>query len=193
MQSCLPRRRSSAPRARTSRFWRLWRTSQVPGCGTSTGTCGAGQARVRLLLSRPGALNVELSPAPQSSRWPVTLTADLDPVDSAQRWLYHKTTHRELYDQRVARHQNSDDVVLINERGQITETTIANIAVRINERWWTPPVDVGCLPGVERGRLLELGLLGERTLTLDDLRRAEALAVISSLRGWQPALLIDAG
>jgi para-aminobenzoate synthetase / 4-amino-4-deoxychorismate lyase len=154
---------------------------------------GAGQARVRLLLSRPGALNIELSPAPQSSRRPVTLTADLDPVDSAQRWLYHKTTHRELYDQRAARHQNSDDVVLINERGQITETTIANIAVRVNKRWWTPPVDVGCLPGVERGRLLELGLLGERTLTLDDLRRAEALAVISSLRGWQPALLIDAG
>jgi para-aminobenzoate synthetase / 4-amino-4-deoxychorismate lyase len=154
---------------------------------------GAGQARVRLLLSRPGALNIELSPAPQSSRRPVTLTADLDPVDSAQRWLYHKTTHRELYDQRAARHQNSDDVVLINERGQITETTIANIAVRVNERWWTPPVDVGCLPGVERRRLLELGLLGERTLTLDDLRRAEALAVISSLRGWQPALLIDAG
>jgi para-aminobenzoate synthetase/4-amino-4-deoxychorismate lyase len=71
----------------------------------------------------------------------------------------------------------------------VTETTIANLAVRLEGRWWTPPLSAGCLPGVERGRLLETGRLRERTLTVADLRRADNLAVVSSLRGWRPAIL----
>src|SRR5687768_8613525 len=69
----------------------------------------------------------------------------------------------------------SDDVVLVNEHGEVTETTIANIAIRLDERWWTPPTTAGCLPGVERARLLGLGRLHERRLTVDDLRAAEAI------------------
>jgi para-aminobenzoate synthetase/4-amino-4-deoxychorismate lyase len=42
---------------------------------------------------------------------------------------------------------------------------------------------------VERGRLLEAGRLRERTLTVADLRSADDLAVVSSLRGWRPAIL----
>ncbi len=73
--------------------------------------------------------------------------------------------------------------------GQVTETTIANLAVRLDGRWWTPPRSAGCLPGVARGRLVEEGRLHERDLTPADLHRAEGLAVVSSLRGWRPAVL----
>jgi para-aminobenzoate synthetase/4-amino-4-deoxychorismate lyase len=51
-------------------------------------------------------------------------------------------------------------------------------------------VSAGCLPGVERGRLLDAGLLQERELTVEDVRRADALAVVSSLRGWRDAVLV---
>lgn len=52
-----------------------------------------------------------------------------------------------------------------------------------------PALSAGCLPGVERGRLLELRKITERVLTLADLRRAEEIAVLNSLRGWRSAVL----
>jgi para-aminobenzoate synthetase/4-amino-4-deoxychorismate lyase len=81
-------------------------------------------------------------------------------------------------------------VVLVNQHGEITETTIGNVAVRLEGRWCTPPTMSGCLPGVERGRLLELGVLHERVLHAADLLAAEDLAVFSSLRGWRSATLV---
>lgn len=80
-------------------------------------------------------------------------------------------------------------MLLVNERGEVTGLTIANVAVFLDGRWWTPPSGSGCLPGVERGRLIEKGRLAERTLTLDDLRTAKGIALVSSLRGWRPAAL----
>ncbi len=146
-------------------------------------------ARVRLVLARDGTLDVQLSTLPAPGQDPVRLVVDDQPIDPEQRWLYHKTTRRTVYQERTGRHPGADDVVLINNRGQVTETTVANIAARLEGVWCTPPVTVGCLPGVERGRLLELGRLHERVLTPADLHRADALALVSSLRGWRPAVL----
>ena len=67
-----------------------------------------------------------------------------------------------------------------------------NIAVRLDGRWWTPPLQSGCLPGVERGRLIDRKKLRERVLYPADLWRAERIAVLSSLRGWRRATLAGA-
>jgi para-aminobenzoate synthetase/4-amino-4-deoxychorismate lyase len=150
---------------------------------------GADRSRIRLLLSRDGRVAVELSAAPGAPGGDVRLAVDLDPIDSSQPWFFHKTTRREAYARRAARHPDADDVVLVNERGHVTETTVANIAVKLDGFWGTPPVSDGCLPGVERGRLLETGLLRERTLRPADLVAASAIALVSSLRGWRSATL----
>jgi para-aminobenzoate synthetase/4-amino-4-deoxychorismate lyase len=151
---------------------------------------GAGAAcRVRLLVSPSGVPNVELAAMPARRRAPVVLAVDGDPVDSSEVWLYHKTTRRSTYEARAARHPGVDDVLLVNERGEVTESTIASVAVRLEGRWWTPPIDVGCLPGVERARLIESGRLAERVITVHDLRAAEGIALVSSLRGWRAAVL----
>jgi para-aminobenzoate synthetase/4-amino-4-deoxychorismate lyase len=81
--------------------------------------------------------------------------------------------------------------VLVNQRGEVTETSIANLAVRLDGQWWTPPTTCGCLPGVERGRLLDQGRLRERVLHVEDLLAADELAVVSSLRGWREARLLS--
>ncbi|OMQ14402.1 hypothetical protein A7K94_0216885 [Modestobacter sp. VKM Ac-2676] len=65
--------------------------------------------------------------------------------------------------------------------------------MRIEGAWFTPPVDSRVPPGVERGRLLAQGLLRERVLRVADLAGAEELALVSSLRGWRPAVLDDGG
>jgi para-aminobenzoate synthetase / 4-amino-4-deoxychorismate lyase len=147
-------------------------------------------ARVRILLPRDGDVEVELQAMPPAGTRPVRLALDDDPVDATSPWLQHKTTRRDVYLTRALRHPEADDVVLVNQHGELTETTTANLALRIGGRWWTPPTTSGCLPGIERGRLLESGRLQERRLTVADLWQAEQVAVLSSLRGWREARLV---
>jgi para-aminobenzoate synthetase/4-amino-4-deoxychorismate lyase len=148
--------------------------------------------RVRLRLDRRG--HVETGAAPVSSpAEPVRLALDRDrPVDPSDVFLFHKTTLRERYEDAAARHPDADDVILINDRGEVTETTIANLAVRLDDRWWTPPLEAGLLPGCERAALLDAGSIAERSIRIEDLEVADGLAVLSSVRPWRDAALIDA-
>jgi para-aminobenzoate synthetase / 4-amino-4-deoxychorismate lyase len=148
-------------------------------------------ARVRVLLARSGTVEVLRAAAPPPQVAPVRLAIDDDPVDSQSPMLFHKTTERALYLSRRKRHPDADDVVLVNERGECTEVTTANLAVRFGSVWLTPPVSAGCLPGVERAGLLERGELTEATLRPEDLVAADELAVVNSLRGWRTAVLAD--
>jgi para-aminobenzoate synthetase/4-amino-4-deoxychorismate lyase len=132
---------------------------------------------------------VDVAALPAFSAGPVLLALDDEPVDPGSRWLRHKTSMREPYDRRRDRRPDVDDVIMVNTRGELTEATRATLAVRIDGQWWTPPVESGCLPGVERARLIEEGRLRERVLRVDDLDRAEGIAVVSSLRGWRTARL----
>ena len=104
---------------------------------------------------------------------PVPLAVDDEPVDPFERWLHHKTTFREPYDRRRLRRPDVDDVIMVNTRGELTEVTRATLALKVDETWWTPPLASGCLPGVERARLLDLGLLHERVLRRADLDAAQ--------------------
>ncbi|RBY90294.1 aminodeoxychorismate synthase component I [Blastococcus sp. TBT05-19] len=149
-----------------------------------------GPARLRVLLSRDGTVEVGVGAPPPPSDGPVRLALDDEPVDADDPWLQHKSTRRGVYVAAALRHPGADDVVLVNQAGEVTETTIATLAVRLDGRWWTPPTTSGCLPGVERARLLDLGLLRERVLRPADLLAAEEIAVVSSLRGWRPATLV---
>ncbi len=149
------------------------------------------EARVRLLLSRSGRLELQSAPVPARRRDSVRLVLDDEPIDSSSVMLFHKTTRRTLYVARRRKFPSADDVVLVNERGECTESTVANIAARFGATWRTPPLSSGCLPGIERARLLEDGTLTEGVLRPSDLRAADELAIFNSLRGWQRATLVD--
>ncbi len=151
----------------------------------------ASESRVRLLLSRDGRLDVQVSAAPEVRSEPVRLAIDDDPVDSQSLMLFHKTTRRYAYTRRRRRHPQVDDVIMMNERGECTEATTANIAVLVDSRWLTPALSSGCLPGVERARRIKSGELVEERLTPDDVRSADAVAVLNSLRGWRDAVVVD--
>jgi para-aminobenzoate synthetase/4-amino-4-deoxychorismate lyase len=147
-------------------------------------------ARIRLLLDRRGAASTGSVPLGAVSE-PVRLAIDDgDPADPDDVMRFHKTSRRAPYDDARTRHPEADDVLLVNTRGEITETTIANVAVMLDGRWWTPPLDAGLLPGVERAALLGDGTLAERRLYVEDARGAEDLAVVSSVRGWRRAELL---
>ncbi len=151
------------------------------------GTAGE-TLRVRLRLERDGACSAETGPAPAAG--PVRVALDDEPVDPDDVWLHHKTTRREPYDRRRRRRPDVDDVILVNTLGEVTETTIANLAVLLDGRWVTPPRGSGLLAGTLRARLLREGRLRERRVRVEELRAAPALALVSSLRGWREAVLV---
>jgi para-aminobenzoate synthetase/4-amino-4-deoxychorismate lyase len=80
--------------------------------------------------------------------------------------------------------------VLWNEAGEITETTVGNLAVLLDGEWWTPPITSGCLPGTYRAELLDEGRIRERVIPVDELRVADSIARINSVRGWEAAILV---
>jgi para-aminobenzoate synthetase/4-amino-4-deoxychorismate lyase len=152
---------------------------------------GGTPLRVRLLLDRSGRLETGAAPLSRTAT-PVRLAIDSSqPVDPADPFLFHKTTLRERYASAAARHPDADDVVLVNIHGEVTETTRANIAVLLGGRWVTPLLGCGLLPGCERAALLAEGKLIESSVSLDDLRSAEQIAYLSSVRGFNPAVLLD--
>jgi para-aminobenzoate synthetase/4-amino-4-deoxychorismate lyase len=80
--------------------------------------------------------------------------------------------------------------LLFNERGEVTESTIANLVYEIDGACYTPPVDCGLLPGTERARLLAQGRVQERPLRLEELPRCTRLWLVNSVRGiWEVALI----
>ncbi|MFT4434056.1 aminodeoxychorismate synthase component I [Caballeronia sp. 15715] len=105
--------------------------------------------------------------------------------------LRHKTTSREEYDRawREAESLGAFDMLFFNERGELTEGGRSNVFVKLDGRWITPPLDAGLLPGVMRGVLIEELGAEERTLTREDLDRAESLMICNALRGAVPARL----
>lgn len=146
--------------------------------------------RVRLLVDRNGRIRCEAAPLSGSSL-PVRLAIAPEPIDPANPFLYNKTTERTMYDRARAARPDCDDVVLWNARGEATETCIANIVVESNGKMMTPPVECGLLPGVFRGWLLAQGKISEARVSLDDLRRADRIYVVNSVRKWRDAALIE--
>lgn len=139
--------------------------------------------RVRLLLSSEGALRVESSPlAPQPD--PLRARIATEPVDSRDPVLFHKTTLRESYERRLAERPGFDEVLLVNERGELTEFANGNLVVRIDGQDWTPPLECGLLPGTLRAELLREGAVRERVLRREDLDAAETIYRVNSVRGW---------
>lgn len=163
------------------------------GCAHATTRPGRGHPgrwRVRLLVDRSGTPTVEAHPMEEPGSAPVRLAVDFEPVDPFDAALFHKTDSRRCYEERAERHPDADQVVLVNTRGEVTETTVANLAVKLGGRWWTPPLSSGCLPGVAREEMVRSGRIAERPLLVEELATAQALAVVSSVRGWRPAVLV---
>lgn len=151
--------------------------------------------KVRLLLDRYGEATCQAAPLDQTtpqhgSTEPARLKLAEQPVPSRNIFLYHKTTHRQIYEQARATCGDCSDVLLWNERGELTESDTANLVVHLDGRLVTPPVSCGLLPGVFRQRLLERGELFERILRLEDLSRCEEIYLINSVRKWRRAILI---
>jgi para-aminobenzoate synthetase/4-amino-4-deoxychorismate lyase len=143
--------------------------------------------RVRLLLAEDGGLTVTVAEQPAQPPGSVMRYVISDTrLDSTNAFLFHKTTRRELYDrewQHYAETLKADEVLYLNERGELAEGSRTNVFVERGGKLLTPPLSSGLLPGVLRNALLASGKAEEAVLTLDDLVRADAVYVGNSVRG----------
>ena len=95
-----------------------------------------------------------------------------------------------------AHEQGFDEVVLLNERQEVSECTTANLFAVFGNHVFTPPLNSGCLPGITRELLLQAisadGLsVSERTLSLSDLEKADEVFITSSTRELMSVESID--
>ena len=171
------------------------------GCGSTQTLDAVAESlneptRVRVTAWATGSVEVDVNPAPArfetgpvSDMTPVSVAIDSEPVDSGEPRLFHKTTDRAAYESRLRRHPDVEDVLLVNERGLVTESTIANVVHRFGDLWVTPPVADGLLPGVMRAHLLAEGSVVEESVSVERAATADAVALVNSVRGWRPAAL----
>jgi para-aminobenzoate synthetase/4-amino-4-deoxychorismate lyase len=140
--------------------------------------------RVRMTLASDGQIEISHSDYPAQRFGRVGISKHR--VSSRDRFLFHKTTNRALYERELAtaRKRKLDDLLFLNERGEFTEGTIHNLFVVKRGVWHTPPVACGLLPGIFRNHVLKTRKNSrEALLKLGDLKRADAIYLCNSVRG----------
>jgi para-aminobenzoate synthetase/4-amino-4-deoxychorismate lyase len=144
-----------------------------------------GLQRVRLTLGVRGDTQVELAPlalASPDTVWRYSIAPV--PVSSGDPRVYHKTTARAFYDDALTAAEGCDEVVFLNERGEVTEGSRTNVFVERDGVWLTPPLSCGLLDGCLRRELIETGTprIVEQVLRADDLATGQVWFG-NSLRG----------
>ncbi len=150
--------------------------------------------KLRLLLDARGGIQLEATTmAPDKD--PVRLAVAAAAVQSRDPFLHFKTTRRNAYDEAKTAMawcaDSWDDLILWNERGELTETCIYNLFLEIDGELLTPVLNSGLLAGTYRQLMLERGEAREAVLNLEDLDRASRIFVSNSVRGLQQATLAD--
>lgn len=146
-----------------------------------------GLHKVRMLVDQEGNPEIECKTL---GEFPSALAAELaeQPVNEQDPFLFHKTTHRKVYE----KHQKKNKMVLLwNQKGELTEFIIANLVVKFNGEFYTPPISCGLLSGTYRKQLVEEGKLKERVLRKEELEKYQEIWMINSVRGWVRVHLMD--
>jgi branched-subunit amino acid aminotransferase/4-amino-4-deoxychorismate lyase len=161
---------------------------------TEGGAAPANLQRLRLELRPAGDISITAAPftlQPQDTVWRIaiaaTRSASTDPL------IRYKTTRRALYEAARAEFPSDaiNEVILLNEKGELAEGTITNLFIEDDEgRLMTPPISSGCLAGVLRTSLICARKAYNNRLRPQDLE-GRNVYVGNSLRGLIRAELIE--
>ena len=147
----------------------------------AAGRFPASPLRVRLAIGHDGGMDITHQPLPTENPGRLALAAT--PLDTDSPYVFHKTTRRAFYEEARKQRPDVDDVLLWNPAGEITETTIANLAIQREGRWITPPIRCGLLGGVMREELLARGEWTEGIIRREELRPGARLQLSNAVRG----------
>ena len=145
-------------------------------------------ARIRMMLSKSGAVAIEVRPLPEKPSGPVDVAVVPLPVAPDDMRLKHKTSDRFFLDE--TRHAaGTFEVLFVREDGRLTEGSFTNLFVPREGKLLTPRSG-SLMQGILRGRLIESGQAYEGDVRIADL--ADGFYIGNSLRGLIPAKHIAA-
>ena len=145
-------------------------------------------ARIRLLIDANGNCEATWTQleAPSWGKPLLKVMLSSRRSNSSNLLLRHKTTSRELYDKefKAAHEKGFDEVIFLNEKGELTEGAISNIAVKdARGGQLTPKGSCGVLKGIWLDDLRRREEIAEASITLQDLLEAMELQLGNSVRG----------
>ncbi|OCS85550.1 aminodeoxychorismate synthase component I [Caryophanon latum] len=143
--------------------------------------------RVRLVVS-PTSHTIEAFPLTLTDA-PMRVALADAPIDQNSRFFYYKTTHRAAFTAFQQQYADFDDVLLWNERGELTEFTNGNVVLEIDDALYTPYVSAGLLNGTFRAHLIATHKITEKVLTKEHLQQATNVWFINSVRKWRRVML----
>jgi len=142
--------------------------------------------KIRFLLDKDGGIKIEnqeiLERNLPKEKYIAISRYKTDPRD---RFLYHKTSRRLLYDPEYQYYfrRGYYDVIFLNNRREVSEGAISNIIIRKGKNYFTPPVSSGILPGIYRAYLMKKVSVQEKVVLLKDLYAADKIFLCNSVRG----------
>ena len=146
---------------------------------------------IRLFLAKDGEIRLTTSAYKEQNKdKPQFISLATRPVNSEDRSLYHKTTNRSVYENAIGENPDCDDILLWNEAGNITESTISNVIFKKDSEYYTPPVSCGLLSGTYRAHMISQGHLKERIIPKAEINLYSEIYLINSVRGKYPVKLI---
>lgn len=144
---------------------------------------------LRILHSKNGDYEFKINPYSECKSEKVTLSEQV--VSSKDVFLFHKTTFRPYYEKSFEKIKQGKiyDEIFFNEKGELTEGARSNILIDLDGILYTPPVPCGLLNGVLRSIMLKEGKCFERVLDKSDLKKANHIYCINSVRGIREVYL----
>lgn len=94
---------------------------------------------------------------------------------------------------RHAHAEGADDAIWVSSDGQVLEAPTATVAVVVDGTLVSPPTDLAILPGTTLEAVRRLGLVPSqsRPVRVEELRTAQELLLLSSVRGVAPVVRLD--
>lgn len=94
---------------------------------------------------------------------------------------------------RQAQDQGYDDAIWVSSDGELLEAPTATVAIVRHGTLVTPPASIGILPGTTIEAVLALSLVPSavRRVSVDELRTADEVMLLSSVRGVAPVTWLD--
>lgn len=92
---------------------------------------------------------------------------------------------------KLAKEEGFDEGVRLNLSGVVAESATSNLLLKIDDRWVTPNLASGCLPGITRELALQWLDIQEGDVTQENLEDAESIYLISSLKVAQPVSFLE--
>ena len=117
------------------------------------------------------------------SQYPPKKFQKLKLVEIPPGFDYHfKYADRKIMDELFSKKGDADDILMTRD-GWITDTSIANIAFRKNDRWYTPSNPL--LAGTTWKRLIQEEVLTPRPLHQSDIDQLDAFKIFNAMNDWK--------